>query len=177
MSVPLRFMVAFQPGPGHWSRMGAIASVLRQRGHHVTIATSRTFRDRVDGAYDEFLAIGPSWKEDQLAAGKLSGTDSFADEGRDRGSEIASYFFGAAGEVAADLRAAFRDQPKFDLLVSDYTLLGAPPTAEALGIPWAAVFGLSVPLPCKAGRLLEAICATRVPPSSRNVIPPCAAKS
>jgi MGT family glycosyltransferase len=103
----------------------------------------------VEGSYDEFVAIGPAWKEDQLAVDNLSGTGSFIDEARDRSSKIASYFFGAAGQVAADLEAAFREQPKFDLLVSDYTLLGAPPAAEAFGLPWAAVFGLSVPFTVK----------------------------
>lgn len=145
MAGRLRFVIAFQPGSGHWSRMGAIASVLRQRGHEITLATSESFRDRVEGFHDQFLPIGPVWNEDNLALDTSDEQPAVIDKLRSQSSRIASYFFAAAREVAADLERALSSDPKPDLVVSDYTLLAAAPTAQALGIRWATVFGLSVP--------------------------------
>jgi MGT family glycosyltransferase len=141
----LKFVFAFQPGPGHWSRMSAIAVVLRQRGHEVTLATSDSFRHLLDrDAYDNFLAIGPPWEEDRLEMEKTQ-RRTVINELRGRSSAIASYFFGAAPQVAADLTQGLQRGTKPDLLVFDYTLLGGPPAAEGLGLPWATVFGLTVP--------------------------------
>lgn len=146
MERPLKFVFAFQPGPGHWSRMSAIAAVLRQRGHEVTLATSATFRHRLDReAYNDFLPIGPPWEEDRLEMEKIQGRRTVIDDLRSLSSAIASHFYGAAPQVAADLTQGLKRGPKPDLLVFDYTLLGGPPAAEGLGLPWAAVFGLTVP--------------------------------
>lgn len=146
MARRLKFIFACQPGPGHWSRMSAIAAVLRRRGHGITVATSASFRPRLDrDVYDAFLAIGPPWEEDRLEAVETHEGQTVVDELRSRSGAIVSYFFGAAPQVSADLIQALQQGPKPDLLVFDYTLLGGPPTAEALGLPWAAVFGLTVP--------------------------------
>lgn len=142
----MRFIFAFQPGPGHWSRTGPIVSTLRRHGHEVIVATSESFRQHIDGsACDGFIAIGPSWEEDLLETTDLRKPRTLVDELRTRGGAIASYFFGAACEVSTDLAGALRQGPAPDMLVFDYTLLGGPPTAEAMGLPWAVVFGLTVP--------------------------------
>ena len=141
------FVLAFQPGPGHWSRMGPIASALRRRGHRVVLATSPSFRYRLpETAVDDFIAIGPPWEEDRLLAMGTS-RDSLATGLRERGTAINAFFFGAARQVSLDIAAALKSRRKPDLLVFDYTLTGGPPTAEALGMPWASVFGLTVPFP------------------------------
>lgn len=146
MGRPFKFVFAFQPGPGHWSRLGAIAARLRERGHHVVIATSEAFRRRLDSSsYDDFWAIGPSWEEDRLEAGDFPPPRGMVEELKSRSGAIASFFFGAAAQVAADLTRALQQGSRPDLIVFDYTLLGGPPAAEALGLPWATVFGLTVP--------------------------------
>jgi len=140
------FVFAFQPGPGHWSRMGPIASALKRAGHRVVLATSPSFRPRLDGmADDDFIAIGPPWEEDRLPS--MDRLSSLVGGLRARGTAINSFFFGAARQVSADLERALKAKRKPDLLVFDYTLLGGPPAAEALGLPWASVFGLTVPFP------------------------------
>jgi UDP:flavonoid glycosyltransferase YjiC (YdhE family) len=125
--------------------MGAITSALRQRGHHVTLACSESYRRRVDGACDGFIAIGPRWEEDRLEPGGSEASGGVRDELRNRGGKIASFFFHSVREVSSDLARALRLRPRTDMLVLDYTLLAGAPTAEALGLRWAAVFGLTVP--------------------------------
>ena len=148
MGRPLKFLFAFQPGPGHWSRMSAMAAVLRERGHRVIVASSEAFLRRLDrAAADGFMAIGPSWEEDRIEAGDFPKSRGVVAELRSRSGKIASLFFGAAGQVAADLLRMLQQESRPDLLVFDYTLLGGPPTAAALGLPWATVFGLTVPFP------------------------------
>ncbi len=140
---PLRFVLAFQPGRGHWARMSGIAAVLRQRGHEISLATSASFRNQVDECGSRFIPIGPRWREDELATSPARERSSLVEALRRHSSTIASYFYGGAPKAAADLQRALRaDRP--DLLVGDYTMLAAAPTAEALGIPWATIFGLSI---------------------------------
>ena len=142
----LKFVFAFQPGPGHWSRMGPIASALRQAGHRVIAATAEPFRLRLgDIPPRDFIAIGPSWEEDKLGRAHAGKRRPLVEVLQRRSTAIASHFFGSASEVSLDLVRLLEGTSRPDLLVFDYTLLGGPPTAEALGLPWAAVFGLTVP--------------------------------
>lgn len=141
----MRFILAFQPGPGHWSRMGAIALALRRRGHHVTAASSESFRRQVGASCDDFLPIGPNWEEDKIQTQPVMGPPSISQELCARSSAIASYFFGGASSIYSDLSAALRRGRKPDMAVFDYTLLGGAPAAEAMNLRWATVFGLTVP--------------------------------
>lgn len=140
---PLKLVVAFQPGPGHASRLGAVAAALKERGHVVTLATSAAYRESLKNVpHDEFVAVGPPWVEDHVEP--TSGTDD-ADGLRRRAGDIVERFFRGAGEVARDLITACDGGLSPDGFVFDHTLLGGPPAAETLGIPWVAVFGLTVP--------------------------------
>jgi MGT family glycosyltransferase len=141
----VRFLLGFQPGAGHWSRIGAIALALKARGHHVALATSAAFHPRVDpAAADEVMAIGPSWLEDDLPPAEDPAAP-LRERLRARSGGLAARFFAAAPQIAADLAPALTGPSRPDLAIFDYTLHGGPAAAARAGVRWAAVFGLTVP--------------------------------
>ncbi|WP_447972335.1 glycosyltransferase [Nitrospira sp. Kam-Ns4a] len=126
--------------------MNPIARELRRRGHRVLVATAPSFKDRLpEEARAAFVPIGPGWAEDDEDLDAEAGGPSAPEALRGRSGAIATRFFGEAERVAADLHAAWAAQGPPDLAVFDYTLLGGPPAAEAAGVPWATLFGLTVP--------------------------------
>ncbi len=138
------FVVALQPGIGHWARMGAVAAALQERGHRVIVATSAAFRSFLPTSVtaQDFMQIGPSFCVESILEQPPSG--DLRDSLRARAEVVASAFFLGAEQVYADLIQAFRLTPP-DMFVIDYTLFGAPPAAHALGVPWAAMYGLTPP--------------------------------
>ena len=131
----MKIVMGFQPGFGHWSRLGAIAEALEGRGHEVVLATSAAFAARLGRPA---LPVGPDWIEDDCLAEPAG--DGLAVQA----GAIAERFFGGAPGVAGDLMARCARRPP-DLFIFDYTLFGGPPAAHRLGVPWASVYGLSVP--------------------------------
>ena len=143
MSKPLNFLAAFQPGPGHLSRIGAVAGTLASRGHCVTLASAASSRRLLEHVpHQHFLPIGPDWSEDRVA---LPPSGNGWQDLRDRSQLIVEAFFQSASQVASDLEAACEKQGAPDCYLFDYTLFGGPLAAERLGVPWIAMFGLTLP--------------------------------
>ena len=86
--------------------------------------------------------MGPDWIEDQVS-------DANADESwpalADRSAVIVEKFFHGAGQVFRDITTACKKSGMPDCFVFDYMLTGGPPAAAVLGVPWAVVFGLTLP--------------------------------
>ncbi len=156
---PRRFLLAAQPSVGHTQALRAIGRELLARGHRVVFAasTSRSIPDwlpqpeevrtvgrvsdslRGDGFVVLDLPTGPSRLVRGLRIAGRRGSDETL-------AAVDFFTSGALWDARAILRAMPAGQAA-DVVVADYTLLGAWLAADRAGIDFAAVFHSGLPFP------------------------------
>ncbi len=121
---PKRILVATLGSLGDLHPPLATAIELKRRGHHVTVASTEYYRNKVQAEGLEFHALSPDWDPtDREMIGKC--------EELKRGPEVLlrELVLPHLKETTADLLSAARDT---DLMIASEMVFGAPLVAEKL---------------------------------------------
>jgi rhamnosyltransferase subunit B len=109
----------------------AIALGLRSRGHSVVIATSETYRDKVEAAGLPLHPIRPDLTSDEtLRLVRLVG-----DPGQDTQALLCDLLFPELRATYEDLYGVVREA---DMLISHALVFAAPLVAAKTGVPWVS---------------------------------------
>ena len=136
-------MMTAMPFAGHALPLCAVAAKLVRRGHDVRVHTGRQYAGTVEaaGARPVPWQRAPDLDERDLAATfpRMRERKGF----RQVLVNLEDLFLGTAPAQAADLLAAYDDEP-WDLLAGDPMALGTRLAAERLGCRWATVSPIAV---------------------------------
>ncbi|EDX82834.1 UDP-glucoronosyl and UDP-glucosyl transferase superfamily [Synechococcus sp. PCC 7335] len=118
-----------------WGSLGdlhpmlALSLELRDRGHHIILATAESYRNQIESLELEFYAIRPDLPEDPQTISKIIDPKT--------GSEavLKEIVLGSVRDTYDDLMAIAQAA---DLLIAHEIVYAAPLVAEVLKLPWAS---------------------------------------
>jgi MGT family glycosyltransferase len=152
----MRILLAAHPTVGHTQALRAVGSLLQARGHQVAFAVPRVpplpswlpapqalraaqgIVARVSSDGFEWVSTPFTWRA-RVAAARIDGKRGYEELGL-----AADLFAEGMRDTARQLSAHCRER-KTDLVVHDFTFLGAWLAAESVGVPSVAVFHSGLP--------------------------------
>src|ERR1044071_7724255 len=112
----------------------ALALEMKKRNIEPVIATSNTYRERIESLDIEFHPIRPTMPEPETAEYQAM-IDGVVDPNRGAEYLFKQMLVPAVRDMYADLSAAIEDA---DLLVTHPIVIAGPPLAQKTGIPWVS---------------------------------------
>jgi len=131
----MNILITCQPGMGHFTPMIPLGKALQARGFNVTVATAKSFENRIREAGFEFLAAGLDFDESNMAG---TVPDFLDQPERERARWMLDEIFMNRAPIAmfCELVSKVRN---YDIVIHNQYELGGQMAAEKYGIPYVGV--------------------------------------